>query len=110
MLSPDRKYRPSSFWLDASALSGFVTEPFEKNIPTLLPSTLPQAGGFATARTGAFNLDELVSVSSAYTLVAARMEGRSLVTLATAVVEDLNILQIVTARRVVAQLMVTYTP
>ena len=59
----------SYYRLDASALSGFVTEPFQKNIPTLAPTALPQAGGFATARIGAFNLDEVVSAASAYTLV-----------------------------------------
>lgn len=109
MLSVDRKYRPSTYRFDASALSGFLTEPFKKDIPTLAPSILPQACGFATARSGAFNLDEVVSVSSAYTLVAARTESDgTLVSLTTAVVEDLNILEVVTARRIVAQLMVTY--
>ena len=100
---------PHSYYrLDASALSGFVTGPFQKNIPTLAPTALPQAGGFATARTGAFNLDELVSASSAYTLVTARRsEDGSTLALATAVIEDLNILEIVTARRIVAQITVS---
>jgi hypothetical protein len=97
----------SYYRLDASALSGFLTEPFQKNIPTLAPTALPQAGGFATARTGAFNLDELVSASSAYTVVTARRsEDGSTLALATAVIEDLNILEIVTARRIVAQITV----
>jgi hypothetical protein len=100
---------PHSYYrLDASALSGFVTEPFQKNIPTLAPTTLPQAGGFATARAGAFNLDDVVSAASAYTLVTARRNSDgSTLALATAVIEDLNILEIVTARRIVAQITVT---
>jgi hypothetical protein len=100
---------PHSYYrLDASALSGFVTEPFQKSVPTLAPTALPQAGGFATARTGAFNLDEVVSASSAYTLVTARRsKDGSTLALATAVIEDLNILEIVTARRIVAQITVT---
>jgi hypothetical protein len=110
MLSTSRKSLPSTYRFDATALSGFVTEPFKKDIPTLAPSLLPQAGGFATARSGAFNLDEVVSVSSAYTLVTARTESEDrLVALTTAVVEDLNILEVVTARRIVAQLLVTYS-
>jgi hypothetical protein len=100
---------PHSYYrFDASALSGFVTEPFQKNVPTLAPTALPQAGGFATARTGAFNLDEVVSASSAYTLLTARRsKNGSTLALATAVIEDLNILEIVTARRIVAQITVT---
>jgi len=101
---------PHSYYrLDASALSGFVTEPFQKNVPTLAPTALPQAGGIATARAGAFNLDEVVSAASAYTLVTARRSESdgSILALATAVIEDLNILEIVTARRIVAQITVT---
>ena len=108
----DDKESRSSYEINASALSGVVREPFEKNIPPLAASTLSQARGFATARAGEFNLDEAVSVSSAYTLVAARTDERdgSILTLATAVVEDLNILEVVTARRIVAQMMITYGP
>jgi hypothetical protein len=100
---------PHSYYrLDASALSGFVTEPFQRDIPTLAPTVLPQAGGFATARSGAFNLDEVVSAASAYTLVTARRSSDgSTLAVATAVIEDLNILEIVTARRIVAQITVT---
>ena len=107
-MQPEKQDLHSYYRLDASALSGFLTEPFQKNIPTLAPTALPQAGGFAAARTGAFNLDELVSASSAYTLVTARRsEDGSTLALATAVIEDLNILEIVTARRIVAQITVT---
>jgi hypothetical protein len=107
-MQPENNDPHSYYRFDASALSGFLTEPFQKNIPTLAPTALPQAGGFATARTGAFNLDEVVSASSAYTLVTARRSSDgSTVALATAVIEDLNILEIVTARRIVAQITVT---
>jgi hypothetical protein len=98
-----------SFRADANALGGFLKEPFEKTIPTLAPVSLPAVGGFATARSGAFNLDEVVSCSSAYSLVTGR-ESKSedaISTLATAVVEDLNILEVVTAKRIVAQIAVT---
>jgi hypothetical protein len=107
-MQPQNADRHSYYRLDASALSGFLTEPFQKDIPTLAPTALPQAGGFATARAGAFNLDEIVSAASAYTLVTARRsDNGSILALATAVIEDLNILEIVTARRIVAQITVT---
>src|ERR1700722_12959079 len=61
-----------SFQADANALGGFLEEPLHKHIPTLAPVSLPVVGGFATARSGAFNLDEVVSCASAYTLVTGR--------------------------------------
>jgi len=59
-----------SFRADANAMGGFLEEPFQKVIPTLVPVSLPAVGGFATARSEAFNLDEIVSCSSAYTRVS----------------------------------------
>ena len=61
-----------SFRADANALGGFLEEPLHKHIPTLAPVSLPAVGGFATARSGAFNLDEVISCASAYTLVTGR--------------------------------------
>jgi hypothetical protein len=98
-----------SFRADANALGGFLEEPLHKHIPTLAPVSLPAVGGFATARSGAFNLDEVVSCASAYTLVTGRESESdgSISTLTMAVVEDLNILEVVTAERIVAQIVVT---
>ena len=98
-----------TFQADANALGGQLLEPLRKAIPPQAPVSLPAVGGFATARSGAFNLDEVVSCSSAYSLVTGR-ESKSedaISTLATAVVEDLNILEVVTAKRIVAQIAVT---
>ena len=80
-----------------------------KAIATQAPVSLPAVGGFATARSGAFNLDEIISISSAYTLVTGREveEESAHATLATAVVEDFNLLEVVTAKRIVAQISVT---
>jgi len=98
-----------SFRADANALGGVLDEPLRKIVPTVAPVSLPAAGGFATVRSGAFNLDDIVSCSSAYTLVTGREnnEDGSISTLATAVIEGLNILEVVTAERIVAQITVT---
>ena len=98
-----------AFRADATALGGFLNQPLQKSIPTLAPVCLPAAGGFASARSEAFNLDEVVSISSAYTLVSGResREEGAISTLVTAVVENLNILEVVTAKRIVAQISVT---
>lgn len=106
MQSFDNK-RSFSYRADANALGGFLKEPLDKHIPTLAPVSLSAAGGFATARSGAFNLDEVVSCASAYTLVTGRETESSISTLTMAVVEDLNILEVVTAERIVAQIAVT---
>jgi hypothetical protein len=98
-----------SIQADANALGGFLEEPFAKIIPTLAPVSLPPVGGFATARSEAFNLDEIVSCSSAYTRVSGsepQADG-SLSILVTAVLEGLNILEVVTAERVVTQISIS---
>jgi hypothetical protein len=98
-----------SFRVDANAMGGFLEEPLPKNIPTVAPVSLPAVGGFATARSEGFNLDDIVSCRCAYTRVSGtehRADG-SISILTTAVVEDLDILEVVTAERIVAQLSVS---
>jgi hypothetical protein len=98
-----------SFRADANALGGFLEEPFQKIIPTLAPVSLPAVGGFATARSEAFNLDEIVSCSSAHTRVSGtehHADGSISIQIAAAV-EGLNILEVVTAERIVAQVSIS---
>jgi hypothetical protein len=93
---------------DANALGGQLQEPLKRTIPTLAPVSLPPVGGFATARSGAFTLEEIVSCSTAYTRVSGQehpTDGSSAI-LVTAVVEDLNILEVVRADRIVTQLSI----
>lgn len=97
-----------SFRADANALGGFLEEPLRRNIPTVAPVSLPAVGGIATARSEAFNLDEIVSCSAAYTRVSGtehHADG-SISILTTAVAEGLNILEVVTAERIVAQVSI----
>jgi hypothetical protein len=101
------KKRFYTFRADANALGGYLEEPFEKIIRTLAPVSLPPVGGFATARSEAFNLDEIVSCSSAYTRVSGREHADGSVSIqVAATVEDLNILDVVTAERIVAQVSI----
>ena len=102
------KKRFYSFRADANALGGFLKEPFEKIIPALAPVSLPAVGGFSTARSDAFNLDEIVSCACANTRVSgAEHADGSISILAAAVVEDLNILEVVRAERIVAQVSIS---
>lgn len=98
-----------SFHADATALGGFIEAPFDKPVPTVAPVSLPAVGGYATARSGAFNFEDIVRCAGAYTRVSGRENPQTgaISVLVTAVVEGLNILEVVTAERVVAQVSVT---
>jgi hypothetical protein len=94
---------------DANALGGYLEAPVAKTLPTLAPVSLSSVGGFATARSEAFTADDIVSCSSAYTRVLGQeccTDGSGSI-LVTAVIEDLNILEVVRADRIVTQLSIT---
>jgi hypothetical protein len=97
------------FYFDAgaSSLGGTLVEPLRRPIPAQASVTLPSVGGFATARTEAFNLDGVISCASGSTTVSGstKADGSARV-LVTAVVEGLNLLDVVTVDRLVAQISV----
>jgi hypothetical protein len=93
------------FQADANALGGILEQPAAAIIPSQASVALPAVGGFASARSEAFNLDQIVSCSSAYTRITGKEADKGGVSiLATAVIENLNILEVITAERIVAQL------
>jgi hypothetical protein len=94
---------------DANALGGYLEAPIAKTLPTLAPVSLPAVGGFATARSEAFTADEIISCAAAHTRVLGQecCDDGSASILVTAVVEDLNILEVVRADRIVTQLSIT---
>ncbi len=96
---------------DASSLGGFIEKPFQEIIPSRASVSLPAVGGYATTRTEAFNFKEIVSCRSAYTRVSGRTieEGGPWSTQVTSVIEGLNILEILTAERIVAQISVEHS-
>ena len=95
---------------DANSLGGFIEEPFEEIIPAVSSVSLPEVGGYVTNRTEALNFKEILSCRSAYTRVSGRAiaEDGPWSTLVTSVVEGLNILEIVTAERIVSQISVEH--
>jgi hypothetical protein len=96
---------------DANALGGFIEKPFPKIIPSQASASLPPAGGHLTTRTEAFNLDEIISCRAAYTRVTGGEHEKDgpWTVVVSSIVEGLNILEVVTAERVVAQLSVDYS-
>lgn len=95
---------------DASSLGGFIEQPFSEIIPSQASVSLPTVGGYATARTRALNFKEIVASRSAYTRVSGRTvhQDGPWSTLVTCVLEGLNIMEIVTAERIVAQISVEH--
>jgi hypothetical protein len=91
---------------DATALGGHIETPFEQMIPVLAPSSLPPVGGYAVVRAERFRLEGILSFESAYTQVAGSVSHKTggWTTLATSVVEKLNVLEVITADRVVSQI------
>ena len=98
------------FHAHASSLGGALETPHKKVVPSQASVALPAVGGHATARTEAFNCDEIVSCKAAYTRVTGGQveEDGSWSTLVTSVVEGLNILDAVEVERIVAQVSVEH--
>jgi hypothetical protein len=86
------------------ALGGQLRQPVTEAIPSQASAAIPLSGGYSTARVDGFNHREIVSFKSAYTLVSGHESHGKLETLVTTVVEDLNILGVITADRIVARL------
>lgn len=95
---------------DANSLGGYIQEPFEAVIPDVSSISLPPVGGYVTHRSQGLNFNEIVSCRSAYTRVSGRAiaEDGPWSTQVTSVVEGLNILEIVTAERIVSQISVEH--
>jgi len=110
--------RTFHFHASAHALSGQFWRPFQRVIEVQAPTTLPSIGGVGKSRVDNFRLDDLVSFKAGYTHVLGSKkekfddQGRLTETLyttqVTSTVEGLNILDVVTADRVVARLTSTH--
>jgi hypothetical protein len=102
-----KKVREHRYHAEAGALHANLDQPlFQKIEPQALSKVRP-IGGYESQHAKPFRLEGIVSFSAAHTQVAGHEErnkpSKGFKTLATSVVEDLNILNVVTADRVVAQ-------
>ncbi len=87
------------------ALSGHIREPFDQFIEVQAAMSLPTTGGMGRSRVENFRFQDYVSFASAETFVSgAKTETDTYTTLVTATVEDLNVMDVVTADRVIARL------
>jgi hypothetical protein len=92
---------------EAEALSGNLTLPLVQEIKPPTFVKLNERGGYLSQHVDNYRLGGIVSFRSAYTQVAGNPQvkvGHGWNTLTTAVVEGLNVLDVVTADRIVCQI------
>jgi hypothetical protein len=107
---------PFFYHANAHAFSGHLTRPIDHLIEVQAGITLPTTGGHGSARVENFRFNEQISFKAGYSQVSGSekfvKDGDRVkcihTTLASAVVEGLNILDIVTADRVVSRLASSY--
>lgn len=105
----------------ANSLGGSLRQPLNKVVATDASASLASAGGFASRRVERFHVDGLISVEAAHVRVsgsehvidsreyqAERKQARNWRTITAATVEGLNILEVLTADRIVAQVSVDH--
>jgi hypothetical protein len=99
--------RVHTFHAEASVLSAELRRPLQQDVKPQAFVSLPGKGGYLSERAEDYRLEGVISFESAYTQVAGNQSlkpGLGWVTLATSVIEGLNVLDVVTADRVVAQI------
>jgi len=104
--------RVHKYHAEASALKGHLKQPIAQEIEPQAHTKLPETGGYLAQRTELFKLESVISFRSAYTHVSGNLgdkPGAGHTTLTTTVVEGLNVLEVVTADRIVGQ-MITEHP
>jgi hypothetical protein len=92
---------------DACAFGGFFETPIEHNLVPQAPMSLSPSGGYGSARSENFRLEGVMSYKSASTQVSGHLSkkaGHGWVTLVTASLEGLNVLDVITADRLTAQI------
>jgi hypothetical protein len=110
--------REHFYHAEATVLAGELQLPLVQEIKPQLYAKLPERGGYLSQRSKDYHLEEVISFRSAYTQVSGNRDikpGHGWTTLATVAIEGLNVLDVVTADRVVGQLstehpLVGYVP
>lgn len=112
MSKPSPRYS-SQYIYHASAygLAAEIERPVRQSVHTQAPSVLSSSGGRGSNRADKFSLPPFIAFDAAYTEVGGSYDEahNKHTTYATAVVEGLNIADVVTADRVVAR-MAVYSP
>ena len=98
--------RTHTYHAQAGVLHARLQLPLSQEIKPQAFTKLSERGGYLSQHAHNYQLEGIVSYRAAYTQVAGNKElkdGHGFVTVATSVIEHLNILDVVTADRIVAQ-------
>jgi hypothetical protein len=97
---------------NASAWGGRLDFPIDVTLPVLAPTSLPSVGGYLQAQHDGFRVDGMISIEKAYTEVsgARNPEDGSFHTRVTAVIERVNIANILFADRIAMHLSTNHPP
>lgn len=95
---------PFRYQATAYALSAHLEQPISQVVDKQALVELPADGSYSFQTAAAFRLEGVLSYSSAQTQVAGHKGSDGYNTLATSIIENLNLLDVVTADRVVAQI------
>jgi hypothetical protein len=110
--------RYHTYHAEAGVLHARLQLPLVQEIKPQAFTKLPERGGYLSQHTHDYRLEGVVSFRSAYTQVAGNHDvkpGHGFTTVSTSVIENLNVLDVVTADRIVAQIstehpLVGYVP
>lgn len=94
------------FHAQAIGAGGRITRPFEELIEVQAATALPIGGGQGNSRVENFRFKNILSFKSANAHVTGSQskDGKSFATLAAVAIEDLNIMDVVTAKRIVSRI------
>jgi len=98
--------REHLYHAEAVALSGHLHLPLLQEIKPQTSVKLHEKGGYVSQHSGSYRLEGILSYKAAYAQVAGNRDpkrGHGWSTLTTSVVEGINVLEVVTADRVVTQ-------
>ncbi len=108
---PQKNGRTHRYHAEATALEGQLHLPYRQLIERQAHAKVPDNGGYLSQHTDDFRVEGIVSYAAAHTQVSGHKDdkpGHGWNTLATSVIEDLNVLNVVTADRVVAQVSIEH--
>ncbi len=110
---PEEPKRYHDYNAEAEALSGDLTLPLMQEVKPPTYVKLNERGGYLSQHVENYRLGGVVSFRSAYTQVGGNPDtkpGHGWNTLTTSVIEGLNVLDIVTADRIVCQISTDHPP
>lgn len=102
-----------TYHAEADSFKGYLRLPFAQEIYPQNQVILSERGGYFTRHSETFRLGGVISYKFAYTQVGGNLDdkpGHGWNTLATSVLEGLNVMDVVTADRIVAQISTDHPP